>query len=242
MLGNWGRGAGPSLGPWGLLGQGSRARGPMFCPPSDPRAGRPAPRLQPTSWASPSGRASQSCLCLCGAREPASAAQPGPDHADRPSATRAPGLSCGPRLSSLACLVLSAPTLGAASRLLPASQLRASPAPPGQAAALSCWEAAWGGAAAAELALFTAAAARWCPLCEDADHGHCCSEDPRPPLSGLHRFLSALVGLFLGRFLPHLPLLPFWLVTPDSEIPKVHGAAPPLLPVDTPMRGRPRAA
>ena len=67
----------------------------------------------------------------------------------------------------------------------------------------------------------TAAAARWCPQCEDADHG-------RPPLGRVPPICVVSVGSLLCSrwfvlglfFFPTCPLPAFWLVTPDSEIPQ----------------------
>ncbi|KAM5216886.1 BAR/IMD domain-containing adapter protein 2 isoform 2-T2 [Hipposideros larvatus] len=80
-----------------------------------------------------------------------------------------------------------------------------------------------------------AAAARWCPQCEDSDHGQLplgrASALPSPSVWSPSVSSSALLLVCSWViFLSHLPPPAFWLVTPDSVIPRVHGAAPLTLP------------
>lgn len=114
---------------------------------------------------------------------------------------------------------------------------RASPVtpPPGPGGQLR--RLLWGRRAAGSCPVlcFTAAAARWCPQCEDADHGQLllgrASALPSPSVWSPWVSSSALsLVCSWVIFLSHLPPPAFWLVTPDSVIPRVHGAAPLTLP------------
>lgn len=169
--------------------------------PVRPLGRMPRPRLRQVQ-ASPSGA---SGLPLpAGAREPVSAAQPGPTTptghghalplppAAPPPAWSTPGAAAGH------CLTLCP--------ALPAHR-SGRPHQPGCGAE----RGRRGARPAAVLALFAAAAARWCPRCED---GHAPPRRSRrlPPCS-----LSLSSVCFWVVFLPRPPLSPFWLVTPDSD-------------------------
>lgn len=110
-------------------------------------------------------------------------------------------------------------------RAQPLSRLWGSPVttPPGPGGQSRGWEGGCGGGVrpgSCPVLCFTAAVARWCPQCEDADPGQlllrrasAVPPTPNPGLSGLHRFPPrlSLVSSWVVS-LSHLPLHPRLLV------------------------------